>query len=57
MCVNSLDVREAVSGDDGLSGDTTDSDHGKTAVKELGDLLLLHTSVVLGGILGTKCKV
>mmetsp|Transcript_30656 Transcript_30656/g.89542 ORF Transcript_30656/g.89542 Transcript_30656/m.89542 type:complete len:210 (-) Transcript_30656:10-639(-) len=57
MYIICLDVGEAVSGDDGLGGDTTDSDHGQTAVEELGNLLLLHTGIVLGGKLGAEGEV
>ena len=53
----SLNVGEAVSGDDGLGGDAADGDHGKTAVQELSNLLLLHTSIILGGELGAKGEV
>ena len=46
-----------MSGDDGLSGDAADGDHGKAAVEELGNLLLLETSIVLGGKLGAEGEV
>ena len=52
-----LDVGEAVSGDDGLGGDAADGDHGKAAVEELGHLLLLQTSIVLGGELSTEGEI
>ena len=57
MSESSLDVGEAVSGDDGLGGDTADGDHGKTAVEELSGLLLVHASLVLGGELSSPGKV
>ena len=46
-----------MSGDDGLGSDAADGDHGKAAVEELGNLLLLETSIVLGGKLGAEGEV
>lgn len=57
ICCICLDVGEAVSSDDGLGGDTADGDHRKAAVEELGNLLLLETSIVLGGKLGAEGEI
>jgi hypothetical protein len=48
----SLDVWESVPSDDRLSGNSTDSDHGKSAIQELRGLLLCHLVCVLGCNLG-----
>jgi hypothetical protein len=54
----SLDVWETVPSDDRLSGNSTDSDHGKSAIQELRGLLLCHLVCVLGRNLGQAevCK-
>jgi len=49
--LRSLEVREAVSSDNTLGGNTTDGNHSETSVQQLAVLLLLK----LGGILGGKC--
>jgi hypothetical protein len=43
-----LDVGKAVSGNDTLSSNTSDGNHGQSSVEQFGILLLLHLGVILG---------